>query len=330
MRVILDERYKWFKKLKEISSNESINRYSKKLFEITNNSFPQYIEELKGISEGAGLDFTDIWLMNINSEISSINSEPPGCSTIYYKDNYHNYLFHNEDGDKAYYDKMLMVKVEPPSGIKFYSMIYPGIIAGVATGFNSQGICQSTNYISTINPKIGIPRFFLGRKILESNTLSEAISIAISEPRAHPWHHNLFSFKTGIYASVETLPDGKINVQYPDYGAYIHTNHTIGLNTENYKDEDLEYRNTSSLPRMLALQGLLSNEELGSNGFDKIMRFMGSHKNRPYSPCHHPVDEIRGQTLATVFFNIKNHSMRVYKGNPCQSFPNGAFEDYKF
>jgi len=333
---ILDERYDWINNLMNISTSAEGSIYSNQLLKIATNIYPQYIQEIEGMAEGADIDFHKMWVMTIKNELTSFSNlesvaiREPGCSTIFYQDENKTWLFHNEDGDKVYHNRMLVLKAVPPSGVSFITLVYPGIIAGVGPSINNRGICETTNYIGCKKPYKGIPRYFLGRAVLEAKNLAEALQITTSEPRAYPWHHNIIALNSNIYASVETLPDGTIEVNYPGDGVYIHTNHTLGKKTQNYPAQDLNYKNTSSIPRMEALRHLISNTKLPANNPEKFMRFLSSHKNKPYSPCRHPAGDVRGQTLATAFFDQQQKTMRIYKGNPCKAMMNENYSEYSF
>ena len=245
----LEARGNWLKNLVEYSTSGPGKNYSDKLFEITKKYFPDLIDELKGYATGSGLTFQAVWAMAIQSELNAYKKENPGCSTIYYKDEKNSWLFHNEDGDQAYYGKMYVLRAMPPSGVGFTTLVYPGMIPGVGPSMNSEGVIETTNFIGCTKPEEGIPRYFLGRAILEAKNLNEALEIASMAPRAFPWHHNLASIENNQYVSIETLPDGTIEKRTIDKGFYLHTNHTTGKKTENYKYQGLDYKKSSSIPR---------------------------------------------------------------------------------
>lgn len=327
---ILNKRKNWIARLGEIALSADGQIYSRNLLGISRNKFPQYVQEIEGIAMGAGVDFQIVWRMTIQSELDALISREDGCSTIYYKNKNRIWLFHNEDGDKVYHNRLLALKCLPPSGVNFYSIVYPGIIAGIGPSINSIGICQTTNFISSKKPMEGIPRFILARAALESKNFAEAISQVTESPRAFPWHHNILSMNDNMYASIETLPDGTVDANYQGDGLFVHTNHTLGRKTELYADQNENYKNTSSVPRMRVLQQLLSNADLPISYPEKLLWFLSSHKNKPYSPCRHPEGDVRGQTLAAAFFDSSRKSMRIYKGNPCDSVEMANYSEYSF
>lgn len=336
IETVISRREDWINKLQAITNTDEGKLFSNKLLTITKEHFPQYIEEIHGMAEGSGIDFELMWTMSIKSELSVYEKENPGCSTIYYNDENSNWLIHNEDGDKSYAGQMFIVRAKAPSGVDFISLVYPGLIMGVGPSFNSAGIVQTTNYIGTTKVFIGIPRYFLGRAILEAKNMYEVLKIASAKPRAFPWHHNIASFKDGRYLSIETLPDGRVGIRQPDTSPYIHTNHLINDLTVDYDYEDVEYKRTSSVSRYIALQaeGLGYEREFRDSKY--LLNALMSHFNEPYSPCRHPKngihpkDDVRGKTLATVLFDIKNKTARYYDGNPCRSVPENLYDEFTF
>jgi len=282
LKLILDERKEWFNQLMQVAGSSRGEKYAKQLLDNTQNLFPQYVQEIQGLSVGAGIDFKIMWALTIKNELSSFGNLDSGCSTVFYHEGSNAWLFHNEDGDVSYMNRLLVVKAITPSGVNFYSLTYPGIIAGIGPGINSSGICQTTNFISCINPKEGIPRCILGRAVLESKAMAEAIETVTAQPRAYPWHHNILSMNNSTFASVETLPDGKIDVSYPANEIFVHTNHAIGRTTEEYFYQDKNYIETSSKPRLRSLQRLISEATFPATNPEKFLRFMSSHNGEPY------------------------------------------------
>jgi hypothetical protein len=306
-------------------SSETGRRYSKELLRLSRKHFPHLVDELQGIAEGAGVHFNAVWAMTIKSELGALTDEMPGCSTVYVGSKQRQWLFHNEDGNAAYADLMFVVRVSPPSGVNFVSLVYPGILTGNGPSMNSRGVIQTTNYIGSTRAEMGLPRYVLGRAILEAASLEEAQQIATLEPRAYPYHHNLAGVKERSYRSLETVP-GKVAEEEPK-GVFVHTNHLLHRRTRRYSYQDEVYRESSSMSRYEVLQTLAEDAEIGELGPETVLDWLSSHQRKPYSPCRHPQGEIRGQTLATAFFDIRTGSFRLYKGNPCTATYLGAYMD---
>lgn len=315
IEAVINRRSEWHSNLISILRSDEGRKLSDKLLELSQKHFPNVVEEIKGIADGAGIHFDQLWAINIKSELGAVQQEPPGCSSIFVKDDDTMWLFHNEDGHTAYQDIMFTIKASPPSGVSYIALVYPGTITGNGPSLNSRGIVQTTNYIGSTRSEIGIPRYILGRAILEAKDFEEAIQIATLEPRAYPYHHNLASFDEKRYASVETIP-GVSDVNHPD-GIYVHTNHLVSEKTEDYQFQDQEYKNSSSLSRYSVISEGVNQLESHNLQPENLLTLLSSHDRKPYSPCRHPEKDVSGRTLGTAFYNINEGVFKLYKGNPC-------------
>lgn len=349
IRKVLRDQPDLLNRLISIAETESGKKYSNALLGCLKKSFPHLVEELAGLADGAGLHFNIMWYLSIRSELFAFGmtnpgscTVPPGCSTIYYKykNKDINWLFHNEDGDIAYKNRMFVLKQHCPSGVSFYSLVYPGFITGVGPSINSKGIIETTNFIGCKMPEEGIPRYFIGRAILEAKDLKEAIDLASFEHRAFPWHHNLADISSGEYVSIETLPrnykkadstKGMTAIRKPANGEpFIHTNHTTADETADYVHQDIDYLESCSISRFKVLSELKEKADYPITNPKDLLGWLSSRKYAPKSPCKVGDENNRGQTVGTAFFDLKTGLYRLYKGAPCQAVPKDLYEDYYF
>jgi len=328
IEAVIRRQKNWNQQLMEIQNSGEGKRKSREYHRLTQKHFPHLIQEINGMADGSGIHFDAIWAICIKSELSATEEEPEGCSTIVFKHDDNIWLFHNEDGNMAYDKMMFLVKINPPSGVSFISLVYPGIITGNGPSLNDKGIIQTTNYIGSTESHIGIPRYLLGRALLEASDLDEAINIATLEPRAYPYHHNLGSSAENKYLSLETTPESW-EVKEPN-GMYCHTNHLLFTKTATYLAEDQEYKQSSSLSRYRVIEQKLKEFADELQNPEDFLNILSSHINKPYSPCRHPQDDVHGLTLATAFYDFGEGAMRLFKGYPCQAVKNLHFTDLRF
>jgi isopenicillin-N N-acyltransferase-like protein len=328
IRTVIERRDEWHQHLLELLQSREGKQKSREYLQLTQKHFPHLLEEIRGMADGSGIHFDAIWAMCIKSELAVVEEEPEGCSTIAVQNTDNIWLIHNEDGNMAYDGLMFCIKVMPPSGVSFVSLVYPGIMTGNGLSINSKGIIQTTNYIGSTESEIGIPRYILGRALLEVKDLNEAVDIVTLEPRAYPYHHNIGSLSENKYLSLETTPESWEVKE--STGIYYHTNHLLFDKTATYPAEDQEYKQSSSLSRYQVIKEKLQNFTKESPVPEDFLNILSSHQNKPYSPCRHPEGDIKGMTLGTAFYDFKEGKMRLYKGNPCLAVKNQRFTDFKF
>jgi hypothetical protein len=209
---------------------------------------------------------------------------------------------------------MFLVLVTPPGGIRFLSLAYPGILPGLGPSLNSRGVVQTTNYIAPVRIAEGVPRFFIGRAILEAPDLERAVELATLKERAHPWHHNLASLSERRLVSLETHPAPRFDLKEVE-GVYIHTNHLVHPEMADLP-EDKEYGAASSMTRYRVITEAVRRKS--PENAKEAVGILSSHEGSPFSPCRHPVGEIHGATLATAVFQAPKIAMTLYYGNPCR------------
>jgi predicted choloylglycine hydrolase len=311
IKKVIKRRSNWHNNLLEILRTKHGRQKSEEYLSLTKKHFPHLLEEIRGMADGAGLHFEAIWSICIKSELSALDEEPMGCSTIFYPDKL--WLFHNEDGHVTYADLMFVLKVQNPSGVNYISLVYPGTLTGNGPSLNSKGIIQTTNYIGSTKSSIGIPRYILGRAVLEAKNLKEAKDIICMAPRAYPYHHNIGSFLEKKYISLETTPEAW-QTEVPEE-IYFHTNHLLFEKTGKYESEDLEYKQASSMSRYEVIQKGIQQLQKTDFAPEDFMNILASHSNKPYSPCRHPQGDVKGQTLGSAFFDFqKEYIIMIHSG----------------
>jgi hypothetical protein len=276
-------------------------------------SHPGLVEELEGMAEGAGMPFAELFAWNCRSEIDAAGAPcPPGCSTVGLVRDGRLLLAHNEDGDEAYGHRMFVLRARPPSGVAFAALVYPGTLPGNGPGLNARGVAQATNYIGPCDAAEGVPRYFVGRAVLEAATLEDAVAIASKDPRAFPWHHNLADLGRGMLVSLETWPGRHHRLDV--HGLYLHTNHLLHREMLDLP-EQRAYLDRSSLPRLRRLERLFADRPPRSR--EDVLDALHDRQGTPCKICRRPGDPVGGITVGTAVFESPRPEMSLWDGPSC-------------
>ncbi|MFX1418996.1 MAG: C45 family autoproteolytic acyltransferase/hydrolase [Promethearchaeota archaeon] len=235
----------------------------KKVKKISEKFFPQYMEELRGYSEGSGIEFHDIFIHNYFHMPRADN-----CSTGIFKFKNKTLIAHNEDahpimGKNAYF---LFEKVENCPSFLAYS--YPGILPGMAFGFNVNGIFFCCNGLPDPTKSVGVSRIFLGRNIFEQKTIEDSLLAAQRYiPRSGGASYNIASLKTNVVVNLETTGNASYRTDITD--RFFHTNHYI---SEGFGPNNFPIRDGSlSKERLEAGLKLLYNVEKNTQGLLQVL-----------------------------------------------------------
>tara|TARA_R110002072_G_scaffold14810_18_gene60679 strand:+ start:2891 stop:3925 length:1035 start_codon:yes stop_codon:yes gene_type:complete len=191
-------------------------------------AFPEIVEEIRGIAEGAGQPFEKVFLWNCRGDLRDLaRSDDDGCTTLLLpRDDQHPATIgHNEDGAPAFQGKGFMLEARPDQGPAFHAFCYPGMLAGHAFGMNDRGLVQTINNIRPHDLTVGIPRHIITRAILACENLAQALALTRRTDRASGFHHNLGEARSQRLFSVEAPASGCLAREVTRRSA--HANHLL-------------------------------------------------------------------------------------------------------
>lgn len=150
--------------------------------------FPRCFAELRGLAEGLGLPFDDVFAWNCRGDL--LTATPDGCTTVQLP-GARRVIAHNEDGDPDLRGSCAILYANPADGLGFTAFVYPGSLPGHAFAANDAGLVQTVNNIRSLDAGDGVPRMVLTRALLECGSLDEAVATLRSVPRAGSFHLTL-------------------------------------------------------------------------------------------------------------------------------------------
>ncbi|KAJ9667486.1 hypothetical protein H2201_002355 [Coniosporium apollinis] len=261
----------------------SRNRYSTHL-----------VDEMRGIAQGAGVDFEDILALNVRSEIALAAAPqeavpPDGCSafSLLAKEGARDvrWLAQNWDWKGSQLPNVVILRIQTPQGVNLTTVTEAGIVGKV--GFNDCGVGVTLNALRAVGTDYEkLPIHILLRCILEAKSVSEALGVVRScgNGGAGCAGHLLIA-DPGRAVGVEVSPFG-IGLIEPDSKArdlITHTNHWISesrplglkelpwLPDSGYRNERLS-KLTSGLPSDASEDDLLQVLKDTENGCGAICR----------------------------------------------------------
>jgi isopenicillin-N N-acyltransferase-like protein len=139
--------------------------------------FPEYVDELCGLSEGANVDFDDVGVVNALEAVTIDALHLSKCTSVAISETRtadgHVLIGHNEDWIPEDEPDVYLIHAEPNDDPPFLAMTYGALLPNI--GFNAYGIAQCCDSVYPNDSRIGIPRLVVSRAILAARTPSEAI-----------------------------------------------------------------------------------------------------------------------------------------------------------
>ncbi|BFY99623.1 hypothetical protein BsWGS_02663 [Bradybaena similaris] len=308
--------------------------YFESALEVCKKNFPQYVSELLGISDGAGMPFYNIFMLNISKEVQNVladNSlqqlkatETAGCTDVLINSSTCKIIGHNEDCDPAikpygYFVCATIVDEHRNEVENFTAYCYPGFLAGTSISFNKYGMVFTVDGLYTDFIVHGAPsRIFLNRSIIKARTFEEAIELIKNKNYgvAYGFTVNIADVKSPTTMwSVEVCPQAEvsmIHVQTVSEVAdplkdchYIHTNSFQHLKTSEVPNL------TSSVARFKRAE-----EVPPPKSRDDVLAILGDETNEQY-PIYRTVRPTDySSTSFTGIADILRNRVDIYVENP--------------
>ena len=301
---------------------------------------PGYLEEMRGIADGAGLGLTDVLAINVRTEVMyaakarqaagarqapAKKHAPAECSAfasvpapgqegpVLIGQNW-DWLLHSAQ-------TLVVLEARPDDGPDFVTVVEAGLLA--KTGMNAAGLGLVTNALVTDadTGEPGLPYHVLLRAILDCATVTEALKVLQAAPRSSSANY-LIAHVSGAALDIEAAPGDftRLYPLYPQDGLLLHTNHFLAPRTG--PDPLVDLSLWSMPTSAVRLQRLLAAAKAHPRTLDDFRALLADHADYPHSICHHPDPEDhpreQGATIASVLMDLTARQLWLAAGNPCQ------------
>ncbi|MGE5124089.1 MAG: C45 family autoproteolytic acyltransferase/hydrolase [Acidobacteriaceae bacterium] len=292
---------------------------SRKYLPFAQERYPQYVDELMGIAEGAGVPFDDVMVLNAMEAVTTDALHLTKCTTMAVSDDYTTdgnvLIAHNEDWLPQDEQDVYVVHAAPNDEPPFLAMTYGGLLPNI--GFNAAGIAQCCDSVRPNDSRIGIPRVIVSRAVLGASTPNEAIHHMLVPHRAAGYNH-LLAHESGELYNVEVSAQ-HFALLYAENGRLVHTNNYLDYNMRLVEDEPDEL--IDSRVRYFRAQRLL--ERTSMHSIKSLQSIQRDHVNFPDSICNHVKENtsplLDKKTVCAIIIDLTSRVMHMAWGNPCQN-----------
>jgi isopenicillin-N N-acyltransferase-like protein len=298
---------------------ENALREARKFLPYGEEAFPEFVEEIRGIAEGAGVSFEEVWTLNCYEGLAEVHQQVWGCTCVAVQDDYtadgHVLMAHNEDWNAVDRDNVYLVRAKPDDGPAFIGITYGPLLVNI--GLNDEGIGVAINSVYPTDGRVGVPRILCSRAVLNACTIGQAIRACVPKLRAGGYSYLLADANGELY-SVETSAT-KHDIGYGEDGWLAHTNHYLSPRMQALEEPGTY---SSSHVRLNRARRLV-RAELGQLTVGSLQAILRDHVNYPNSICVHedPTDPLYEQemTLVSLVMDLTERRMWAAPGPPCQS-----------
>jgi isopenicillin-N N-acyltransferase-like protein len=278
-----------------------------------------YLEEMRGISEGAGAEYESIVLINARTEILKLaqrrqsgQDEPDGCTGLVAlpEATREGRLIHaqNWDWKVECAETAVVLKISRTDGPDILTFTEAGALA--RSGFNAAGIAITANYLECDRDyrRLGVPLALIRRKVLEQASLALAMRAVYVTPKSGA-NNMIVSQAAGLAIDFECAPDETFQV-HPQSGLIVHANHfqsPIALaklkDTGIANTPDSLYRDIRVREKLAPAIGAITRETVKAALFDDF--------EAPWSVCRPPRPNLSNNLSATVAMIVMEPALGI-------------------
>ena len=274
---------------------------------------PAYVEEMRGIAEGAEVAFADVVLLNARTELLRLAerpdlrarleqaAEPDGCTALFVlpqaaRDGA---LIHAQNWDwrAQCAETAVVLRIRRNDGPDILAFTEAGGLA--RSGLNAAGIAITANYLESDRDyrQVGVPLALIRRKVLEQEHLALAMR-AVYVTAKSASNNMTVTHAGGVGINFECAPDETFQV-HASAGLLVHANHwQSGVALAKLRDTGIA-STPDSLYRDLRVRALLEPHR-GAITVDHVKTALFDDYLTPWSVCRPPRPGVNGGTTATV------------------------------
>jgi isopenicillin-N N-acyltransferase-like protein len=278
----------------------------------TTRFFPDLIEQIRGLADGSGHQFTDIFALTVEEVFDRI---PQRCTDIVI-DTPSPVIFHNNDAAKDLQPLVMAFKWTTPNRSVLTVGIGPFMCIGMVKESHGKVLAVSGNELSANDTRDdGVPRWFNAVGLFYTDSIYKALETAAFPYKASSYN-NIIADNRQVFMMEGSGTNHRII--FSSHLIQAHTNHYVHPQMkqfENFPD------NRSSLQRMDRAQDLIQTVDLNKPIVPQIESIMKDHgsDNLPSEDtiCRHSESAAGSQTIFSAILNPAQGTISASAGPPC-------------
>lgn len=282
--------------------------------------YPQYVEELEGLAEGAELSFDEVFLA-VCEELWEVAawcggnalSSPKGCTDFAARGQAtadgSTLLVHTNDLRPEAEEDLVILRVHAGDEPEFLAVSVGGL--GISAGFNAAGISLTGNEVSCNDIRPGVPRLLIVRAILAARRLGEAMDACLLPQRASSYNNVIADASGEVYSMEGSATD--CEPIYIESDILAHANHYLSLPMRRF-EVDRNAIGGSVIRHHRAMR--LLRENYGQLSPELFQKLLADHANYPASICKHAGESV---TVFSIIIHLNELRALVGRGRPCQT-----------
>jgi len=298
-----------------------------------------YLEEMRGIADGAGVAFEDVVMINCRTEViaqarkeraeaGQVEEPDDGCTgaAILPERSATGAVIHGQNWDwrAECAETAIVLRVRRDDGPDILTFVEAGGLA--RSGLNAAGVSITANYLESERDyrQAGVPLALIRRKVLEQEHYAFAMRAIATTPKSCS-NNMMVATSLGFAIDFECAPDEAFPI-YPADGLIVHANHWQSpVALAKLRDTGIPsvpesfYRDWRVKQLLDAAGQKLTPDDLKAALFDTF--------GTPYSVCRPPRPGSGGNLSATVSMVIMEPSKGVMEVAPLPAL-NRTFTRY--
>ncbi|MEM2455108.1 MAG: C45 family peptidase [Candidatus Bathyarchaeia archaeon] len=303
--------------LRNIPNKEEKVLLSRHIEKMLKDNYPELIEELRGISDGSGIGYENMLLLNAWWD------KPWWCSNVALLDTRLGPIL-GSTLDIGYSPELIMMHYEPEQG---YSFINVGEITlvGAVRAMNEKGLCVGCSSVRATDAGEGFPRYtLLCVAVQYCTTVNDVIKLfeKFSEGLYNPG--NYIFIDQGGHGVVIEQTNSSFSIRKAENSGIACTNHyeTLEAQKYQYNGYDVLWLLNNSRERYKHLLNFI-NTANRERPLEDIIRLLKSHG--PGGLCQHGEEN---QLCATVASIAMPRTLEFYVSNPQGFYCKSSFIKY--